>query len=70
MLSIYIKLKSCPSVCLSVRPSVTLLTHLGAPASAYQLANTKRSSSSYSKFVTASSRVLPFALQSELNAKV
>ena len=50
------------SVCLTVCPSVTSITHLGLPVSTHQGPNPKRSSSAYSKFVTASSRVLPFAL--------
>jgi len=71
---IYIKLKSHPFVCLSVCPyvclSVTSITRLGLPVSTHPVPNMKCSSSAYSKFVTASSCVLPFALQSELNAKV
>jgi len=65
-LSIYIKLKSHPSVCLSV----TLITRMGLLVSTHQVPNTKRSSSACSKFVTTSSCVLPFTVQSELNAKV
>ena len=49
-LSIYIKLKSRPSVCLSV----TLLTRLGLLTSTYQLPNIINPSSSYFKFVTTS----------------
>ena len=48
--SIYIKEKSCPSVCLSV----TLLILLGLSISPYQLPNVKNPSSSSFKFVTAS----------------
>ena len=48
--SIYIKEKSCPSVC----PSVTLLIRLGLSTSPYQLSNIKNPSSSSFKFVTAS----------------
>ena len=49
-LSIYIKLKSRPSVCLSV----TLITHLGQPTVIYQLPIIINPSSSYFKFVTVS----------------
>ena len=49
-ISIYIKLKSCPSVCLSV----TLLTCLGLSTLPYQLPNIKNPSLSSFKFVTAS----------------
>ena len=52
--SIYIKLKSRPSVCLSVRPSVTPLTRLKLPTSTYQLPNIINPSSSYFEFVTVS----------------
>jgi len=52
--SIYIKLKSCPSIC----PSVMLITHLELPVSTHRVPNTKCSSSAYSKFVTASSCLL------------
>ena len=52
--SIYIKLKSHPSVCLSVCLSVTLLTRLELLTWTYQLPNTINPSSSYFKFVTAS----------------
>ena len=55
---------------LSVRLSVTSITRQGLPVSTHQVPNTKRSSSAYCKFITASSRTLLFALQSELNAKV
>ena len=47
---LYIKLKSCPSVCLSITP----ITHLGQPIVTYQLPNIINPSSSYFKFVTAS----------------
>jgi len=67
LVQIYIyKLKSHPSVC----PSVTPITRLGLLVSTHQMSNTKHSSSACSKFVTASSCLLPFALQGELNEKV
>jgi len=67
---IYIYKAEKPFVRLSVCLSITSITRLGLPVSTHQVPNTKCSSSSYSKFVTTSSRVLPFALQNELKAKV
>ena len=68
-LSIYIKLKSCPSVCLSVRLSVTLLTLLELSTSPYQLPKIKNPSSSSFKFVPASKCGDQLAFYSRLKTK-
>ena len=69
LLSIYIKEKSCPSVCLSVCLSVTLLIRLGLATSPYQLPNIKNPSSSSFKFVTASKCGDQLAYYSRLKTK-
>ena len=45
---LYIKLKTCPSVCMSIHLSVTQITHLGLLRLTYQLPNTINQSSHYS----------------------
>jgi len=59
------KLKSRPSICLSV----TLLTRLGLPTSTYQLPNIINPSSSYLKFVTASECIDQITFCSRLKMK-
>ena len=49
---IYIYKAEKPSICLSVRPSITPITPLGLPTSTYHLSTIIDASSSYFKFVT------------------